>query len=99
MERKKKIKYDLSYFTLDGGKKGKGHKKKTPMRKGKSASTKREFGRPPDNMDPNGNVNRELNINEEDAFSESERRRLEKLEARFPDPPWTVDKFGPENMA
>jgi hypothetical protein len=59
----KKIKYDLSYFMLDGGK---GHKTRTQYPKsrdfglskgtgtGKQKNTSRSFGGSPENVDPNG---------------------------------------------
>ena len=100
----KKIKYVLSDFMLDGGAKGaqrargKGKSGK-PGNPGKSASTKRGFGQPPDNMDPNGSKNQGL-YNNEDAFTKLERRRLERLETKFPTPPWCKDKFpnDPDSM-
>jgi len=85
----KKIKYDLSYFTLDGGKK----RQKTPMtpksKKGKSGtqtisgkfSTIKSLGKSPDNVDPN---NENVFNDDDNVFNGKRERKFRDLVAKEP---------------
>jgi hypothetical protein len=91
MERKKKIKYDLSYFTLDGGATG----SKRARGKGKSGKhkvkhkgkTSKSFDESPEDPDPNSGNNRR---NFEDlrnglaVFSSKEQRKFQSHSAVYP---------------
>ena len=89
MERKKKIKYDLSYFTLDGGAKGAQRARgKGKSGKGKpKGKTSKSFDESPEDPDPNsGNNNRNFKdlINGLSVFNSKQQRKFDRHSAEYP---------------